>query len=71
MVHVGKTGGGSLAQYFLSSRFRSCTTSFCWCTTPEELAAAIEEKGAEVRRLKEEEGLGNKDPQVQERWRRF
>lgn len=34
--------------------------------TPEELAAAIEEKGAEVRRLKEEEGLGNKDPQVQE-----
>ena len=39
MVHVGKTGGGSLAQYFLSSRFRSCTADFCWCTTPEELAA--------------------------------
>jgi len=34
--------------------------------TPEELAVAIEEKGAEVRRLKEQEGLGNKDPQVQE-----
>ena len=39
MVHVGKTGGGSLAQYFLSSHFRSCTAGFCWCTTPEELAA--------------------------------
>ena len=39
MVHVGKTGGGSLAQYFLSPRFRSCTADFCWCTTPEELAA--------------------------------
>ena len=40
MVHVGKTGGGSLAQYFLSSRFRSCSADFCWCTTPEELAAS-------------------------------
>ena len=28
MVHVGKTGGGSLAQYFLSPRFRSCTAEF-------------------------------------------
>ena len=39
MVHVGKTGGGSLAHYFLSSQFRQCAADFCWCTTPEELAA--------------------------------
>ena len=32
--------------------------------TPEQVAAAVEAQGVEVRRLKEEEGLGNKDPAV-------
>lgn len=32
--------------------------------TLEEMGAALEAQGAEVRRLKEEEGLGNQDPQV-------
>lgn len=34
--------------------------------TPEEIEAALEAQGVEVRRLKEEEGLGNQDPQVKE-----
>ena len=32
--------------------------------SPDELRAALEVQAAEVRRLKEDEGLGNKDPQV-------
>ena len=32
--------------------------------TPNQVRAAVDAQAAEVRRLKDEEGLGNKDPQV-------
>ena len=34
------------------------------CMSPEEVVAAVDAQGKEVKRLKDEEGLGNKDPQV-------
>ena len=42
---------------------RACTTAAEGRLSPEEVVAAVEAQGKEVRRLKDE-GLGNKDPQV-------
>ena len=40
---------------------RACTAAEL---SPEEVVAAVDAQGKEVKRLKGEEGLGNKDPQV-------
>ena len=44
-----------------SMAVRACTAAEL---SPEEVVAAVDAQGKEVKRLKDEEGLGNKDPQV-------
>ena len=44
-----------------SMTVRACTAAEL---SPEEVVAAVDAQGKEVKRLKGEEGLGNKDPQV-------
>ena len=44
-----------------SMAVRACTAAEL---SPDEVVAAVDAQGKEVKRLKDEEGLGNKDPQV-------
>ena len=44
-----------------SMTVRACTAAEL---SPDEVVAAVDAQGKEVKRLKDEEGLGNKDPQV-------
>ena len=45
-----------------SMTVRACTAAEL---SPDEVVAAVDAQGKEVKRLKDEEGLGNKDPQVE------